>query len=178
MGIPLPVRKAARINRLPQLVHAYNPVMLAKDSRTTRNTHAPMCNRTSALQGFGKGYWGNKWRFKIFDGFYTHPKDPETGTLVDVTKRFYHLIERLDAAIKGEDPWLTKQFETDEEMKKEIASKDVVTEVWCSGVCLLGGHLRILTIPQSVFFARQQHRHARSHQLCTLLPHAVLSSMG
>ena len=24
--------------------------------------------------GFGKAYWGNKWRFKIFDGFYTHPK--------------------------------------------------------------------------------------------------------
>ena len=43
-------------------------------------------------RGFGKGYWGNKWRFKIFDGFYTHPKDPETGNLVEVTKRFFHLI--------------------------------------------------------------------------------------
>jgi len=86
-----------------------------------------------ALQGFGKGFWGNKWRFKIFDGFYTHPKDPETGNIVDVSRRFYHLIQRLDAAIKGEDPWLNKQFETDEEMKKEIANKDVVKEyceVW------------------------------------------------
>jgi hypothetical protein len=33
-------------------------------------------------KGFGKGYWGNKWRFKIFDGFYTHPQDPETGLVV------------------------------------------------------------------------------------------------
>jgi hypothetical protein len=35
-----------------------------------------------AGKGFGKGYWGSKWRFKIFDGFYTHPKDPETGIVV------------------------------------------------------------------------------------------------
>lgn len=44
-------------------------------------------------KGFGKAYWGNKWRFKIFDGFYTRPKDPETGLLVDVFRRFHHLIE-------------------------------------------------------------------------------------
>lgn len=43
-------------------------------------------------RGFGKGYWGNKWRFKLFDGFYTHPKDPESGLLVDVARRFFHLI--------------------------------------------------------------------------------------
>lgn len=49
-------------------------------------------------RGFGKGYWGNKWRFKIFDGFYTHPKDPETGNLVDVSRRFYHLIGYCDWA--------------------------------------------------------------------------------
>jgi len=85
-------------------------------------------------KGFGKGFWGNKWRFKIFDGFYTHAKDPTTGILVDVSRRFYHLIQRLDSAIKGEDPWLNKQFEQ-EEMKKEIANKDVVKEycrVWVS----------------------------------------------
>ena len=33
-------------------------------------------------RGFGKSYWGSKWRFKIFDGLYTHPKDPETGKVV------------------------------------------------------------------------------------------------
>jgi hypothetical protein len=33
-------------------------------------------------RGFGKAYWGSKWRFKIFDGLYTHPKDPETGKVV------------------------------------------------------------------------------------------------
>jgi hypothetical protein len=43
-------------------------------------------------------YWGSKWRFKIFDGFYTHPKDPETGLTVDVAKRFAHLQERLGKA--------------------------------------------------------------------------------
>ena len=71
-------------------------------------------------KGFGKAYWGNKWRFKIFDGFYTHPKDPATGKVVDVVLRFYHLMQRLEAASKGEDTWLNKQFETDEEMKKEV----------------------------------------------------------
>ena len=43
-------------------------------------------------------YWGSKWRFKIFDGFYTHPKDPGTGLTVDVAKRFAHLQERLGKA--------------------------------------------------------------------------------
>jgi len=43
-------------------------------------------------------YWGSKWRFKIFDGFYTHPKDPETGLIIDVTKRFFHLQARLQKA--------------------------------------------------------------------------------
>jgi hypothetical protein len=118
-----------------------------------------------ALQGFGKGFWGNKWRFKIFDGFYTHPKDPETGNIVDVSRRFYHLIQRLDAAIKGEDPWLNKQFETDEEMKKEIANKDVVKEVWCSGVWLLVGEQGCTHSPIRDF-ARQN--------LCTLESHNFL----
>ena len=31
---------------------------------------------TDALE---QAYWGSKWRFKVFDGFYTHPKDPATG---------------------------------------------------------------------------------------------------
>jgi hypothetical protein len=43
-------------------------------------------------KGFGKAYWGSKWRFKLFDGFYTHPKDAETGRLVDVINRYPHLI--------------------------------------------------------------------------------------
>lgn len=83
--------------------------------------------------GFGKAYWGNKWRFKIFDGFYTHPKDPATGQLVDVGRRFKHLIQRLDAAVAGSDPWLNKQMEQDEDMKKEIQDVDAVKrycEVW------------------------------------------------
>ena len=45
-------------------------------------------------------YWGSKWRFKIFDGFYTHPKDPEPGQTVDVAKRFAHLRERLGKAVE------------------------------------------------------------------------------
>jgi hypothetical protein len=80
-------------------------------------------------KGFGKAYWGNKWRFKIFDGFYTHPKDPATGKVVDVVLRFYHLMQRLEAASKGEDTWLNKQFETDEEMKKEVSDTSVVEDV-------------------------------------------------
>ena len=49
-------------------------------------------------RGFGKAYWGSKWRFKIFDGFYTHPRHPETGVVVDVALRFHHLMERLEKA--------------------------------------------------------------------------------
>lgn len=79
-------------------------------------------------RGFGKAYWGSKWRFKIFDGFYTHPKDPETGVLVDVSKRFYHLMERLDKAAVGEDVWLNKQFDDDEDMQKEIKDRKIVEE--------------------------------------------------
>ena len=83
--------------------------------------------------GFGKAYWGNKWRFKIFDGFYTHPKDPATGQLVDVAKRYKHLIERLEAAVAGTDPWLNKQLQEDPDIKKEIADEGVVKrycEIW------------------------------------------------
>ena len=47
-----------------------------------------------------KAYWGSKWRFKLFDGFYTNPKHPDTGILVDVQVRFYHLMERLNKASK------------------------------------------------------------------------------
>jgi hypothetical protein len=95
------------------------------------------------LQGFGKRYWGNKWRFKVFDGFYTHPKDPESGVVVDVAKRFYHLMERLELGAKGEDKWLNLQFEEDEEMKKEIQDHSVVREVCiCACVSAVG---RVIT---------------------------------
>jgi len=79
-------------------------------------------------KGFGKTYWGNKWRFKIFDGFYTHPKDPETGLLVDVSMRFFHCMNRLEAAVEGTDPWLNKQFEIDEDIKKEIKDPEIVKQ--------------------------------------------------
>jgi hypothetical protein len=36
---------------------------------------------------------------------------------------------RLDAAIAGTDPWLNKQFEQDEDMKKEVQDRSVVAEV-------------------------------------------------
>lgn len=85
--------------------------------------------------GFGKAYWGSKWRFKIFDGFYTHPKNPATGHIVDVSRRFQHLQERLNMAQKGEDEWLNLQFDNDEDMKKEVKDKKMVAEyckVWLS----------------------------------------------
>lgn len=76
--------------------------------------------------GFGKTYWGSKWRFKLFDGFYTHPHDPATGLLVDVTKRFAHLIERLEKAIEDQDPWLNKAYEEDADIKKEVKDRSIV----------------------------------------------------
>jgi hypothetical protein len=77
--------------------------------------------------GFGKTYWGSKWRFKLFDGFYTHPHDPATGLLVDVTKRFAHLIERLEKAIEDQDPWLNKAYEEDADIKKEVLTPTLLT---------------------------------------------------
>jgi hypothetical protein len=82
----------------------------------------------AAGKGFGKRYWGDKWRFIIFDGFYTHPIDPKTGFIVDVALRFYHLMERLELGTKGEDAWLNQQFEEVETMKKEISDQSVVRE--------------------------------------------------
>lgn len=104
-------------------------------------------------RGFGKAYWGSKWRFKIFDGFYTHPKNPETGVIVDVALRFHHLMERLEKATKvfsalfscrcfaswvfgfltmfgrqGEDSWLNLQFEKDEDIMREVKDKEIVKE--------------------------------------------------
>lgn len=81
-----------------------------------------------AGRGFGKAYWGSKWRFKVFDGFYTHPKDPATGMVVDVARRFYHLKERLEKASKGQDPWLNKQYEDDPDISKEIKDRTVVED--------------------------------------------------
>eukprot|EP00277_Geminigera_cryophila_P026466 CAMPEP_0179464206 /NCGR_PEP_ID=MMETSP0799-20121207/46095_1 /TAXON_ID=46947 /ORGANISM="Geminigera cryophila, Strain CCMP2564" /LENGTH=264 /DNA_ID=CAMNT_0021267903 /DNA_START=152 /DNA_END=946 /DNA_ORIENTATION=+ len=86
-------------------------------------------------KGFGVSFWGSKWRFKIFDGFYTHPKDPATGLLVDVTKRFAHLQQRLNKAQSGEDEWLNSQLETDEDFKKEVKNPTAVAEyckIWLS----------------------------------------------
>lgn len=81
-------------------------------------------------QGFShhQAYWGSKWRFKIFDGLYTHPIDTATGKIVDVDRRFAHLQERLGAAQKGEDAWLNKLFENDDDVMKEVKDPKIVQE--------------------------------------------------
>jgi hypothetical protein len=50
---------------------------------------------------------------------------------VDVTKRFYHLMQRLESASKGQDPWLTKQFESDPDLQKEVSR---TLDLWCARV--------------------------------------------
>jgi hypothetical protein len=80
-----------------------------------------------------KAYWGSKWRFKVFDVLYTHPKDPETGKIVDVERRFANLRQRLEAATNGSDPCVNKLFENDEDVIKEVKDKSIVQEyckVW------------------------------------------------
>ena len=82
-----------------------------------------------------QAYWGSKWRFKLFDGLYTHPMDPAVGKIVDVDRRFAHLQERLNAAQKGEDVWVNKLFESDEDVMKEVKDPKVVQEyckIWLS----------------------------------------------
>ena len=36
----------------------------------------------------------------MFDNFYTHPKDPATGKVVDVARRFHFLQQRLESVSK------------------------------------------------------------------------------
>ena len=78
--------------------------------------------------GFGRTYWGSRWRFKIFDGFYTHAVNPSSGKAVDVTARFHHLMQRLEKAQQDQDPWLNTQYDSDEDFIKEIQDRNVVKE--------------------------------------------------
>ena len=98
------------------------PSLYACELRACLSAHEAPASTTS------KAYWGSKWRFKVFDVLYTHPKDPETGKIVDVERRFTNLQQRLQAATSGSDPCVNKLFEGDDDVMREVKDKTIVQE--------------------------------------------------
>jgi len=78
-------------------------------------------------EGFGKGYWGCKWKFILFDKIYAKPV--VDGSLVPVKQRYSFLKEKLEL-IQDQKycPWLEAMMESEERFKKEIIKHDVVRD--------------------------------------------------
>eukprot|EP00960_Hanusia_phi_P020348 600231-Hanusia_phi.AAC.7 len=88
--------------------------------------------------GFGKGYWGSKWKFILFDKIYAKPI--VDGQLVPVKRRYEFLKEKLQM-IQDQSycPWLEAMMESEERFKKEIIKHDVITR---SSACSSGTDAR------------------------------------
>lgn len=97
-------------------------------------------------EGFGKGYWGCKWKFILFDKIYAKPV--VDGSLVPVKQRYSFLKEKLEL-IQDQKycPWLEAMMESEERFKKEIIKHDVLAACLCPRRCadvFMAGGSRLL----------------------------------
>jgi len=77
-------------------------------------------------KGFGKAFWGSKWRFKLFDAFYAKPSIE--GSHVEVHDRYVHCKHKLADAAEGKNDWLNKMMTDDQEFRKELKDASIIPD--------------------------------------------------